>query len=383
MSNPQNPQRSDPQISLNITSSAIKENSCGKWIAQCSNREYNKNPSNQFVGMAAFCFILIFSCFWFGGTSITYPGGILKAGDLGQHYVAGLMWNEDRSEDLYRNFEFSKRLAQWRESLSKKEGWEKGSPSNYVYSPIVVRIAALFSHKDISLWIWAWFSIMISTTILGWFLLSRMASGIRFNCFNDWLLLFSFPGIWYAFVANQNSTISFFLISAASLLAAKGFSYTAGAVIACIFYKSQIVFGIGLIMLIARHFRFSIGLISISTALLGIQLLVFGPDLLYAWLQSMRMSMEGKQFVQVGLNQSLRGWLLALFGSRNHYLSWITLSISIALLVTAGVWLRKLEKKKFWQPGFSLLVASALWTVASPYTAHYDFMLILGLWGIA
>ena len=340
-----------------------------------------QNPWSVLTTIAAIFFFLYFSVQWVGGTSLTYESNNLKGGDLAQHYVAGLLWNEHRAIDLYRNFEFSQRFIQWKDSLPTKPKFGM-LRNNYVYAPTIARMASAFSHWSFADWLWVWLLIMIFTTILSWYLLSKIVTGIRTRRLEDWLVPFSFPCLWYTFNPFQNSTITLFILSAASLLTARGYCFIAGALLGCAFYKPQFILFIGLIMFAAGRFRFAIGLVSSSSALLAIQLFACGLDLHIEWIQSMSMSMTGKQFGWVGLNQSWRGWFLSLPGLPQQFAGWTTLIISVSLCIAAGLWLRKLENSKFLNPGFQLLIAAAIWTIASPYTAYYDFLLTLGLWAI-
>jgi hypothetical protein len=99
-------------------------------------------PWSIFATLAAIGFTLLLTLLWINGTTLTYADEVLIGGDLAQHYVAGLMWNENRSADLYRNFEFSRRFIQWRDSLPVKAKFGILPNSfNYVYSPFIARVA--------------------------------------------------------------------------------------------------------------------------------------------------------------------------------------------------------------------------------------------------
>jgi hypothetical protein len=331
--------------------------------------------------MAATFFIFIFSWQWLGGNRYLWLGGNIKGGDLTQHYVAGKVWNEKKATDLYHGFAFSRRLAQWEKTMPVQEkNQTKFDSFNYVYSPLIAKVAALFSNLDYWIWIQAWLVIMLATSAGSLVLLSKTISGLSWKVPRDWFLLLSFPSLWYTYVSSQNSTISLFLASAASLLMTQGHLFSAGAAFSCVFYKPQLVVVVGLIMLISGQFRFLLGLITGTVFWLAVQLLTCGLDLNMGWIGSMAMSWSGQQLRSIGLNQSWRGWFMSIPGVAKPLASSMGLGFSILLIVLAGRVLRKLERLESWRPGYNVLIAIAFCTVVSPHTVYYDFLLVLGLW---
>lgn len=350
------------------------------------NERIQRHPQSWgiFTALAAIGFGLLFSLLWINGTTLTYADDLLIGGDLAQHYVAGLMWNENRSADLYRNFEFSRRFIQWRDSLPVKAKFGILPNSfNYVYSPFIARVAAAFTHWNFAVWIWVSLIGMMVSIVLAWVFLAKMGTGLVLKGYKDWGLLLSYPCLWFTLIPHQNSTFTFFFVAAASFLSTRGYSILAGLTLALVFYKPHFVIFIGLILLAAGRIRIFMGLASGSVLLLLLQLIACGWDLIWAWVQSMHMSLSGKQFQWLGLNQSWRGWVLSFLGPSNRLAALGSVIIPIVLCILAGLWLRQLEKSKHLRPEYLLFFAAAIWTVTSPYTAYYDFLMLLGLWAIA
>lgn len=338
-------------------------------------------PWNVFALLAALFFFLLVSVHWIRGTSLTYENDQLKGGDLTQHYVAGLLWKEGRSADLYRDFRFSNRFIEWIASLPVKVAMDIRPDSfNYVYPPLVARIASFFTRWSFSAWLWISLAFMACSSILAWCLLGRLETGLNPRRYEDWGLLLSYPCLWLTLIPHQNATLTLFLASLGAFLSARGFPFSAGAVLACAFYKPHFVLALGLIVLAAGRIRLFLGMASGTALILGAQLYLFGWDLNRGWVASMNTSLGGGQFQWAGLNQTWRGWALSLPGLTGPAGAWSTLALSIALCILAGWWLRKLERSGALRPGHLLILAVALWTVVSPYAAYYDFLLLVGLW---
>lgn len=337
----------------------------------------NERPWSIFAILAAIVFIS-------AAFSYIKGNGFSKGSDLTQHYVAGTLWNENKSSALYEDFELSRRLIEWNNASSDvrpKEG-QDSLFLNYIYSPLIARIAAAFVPFGFSTWIRVFLSMSIACSIFSWVLLAKTGTGINTKSYKDWALLVSFPGLWLPLFVHQNSSITFFFVSLAAFLESRNLGFWAGAALAAVFYKPHFVIFMALILLWAGRLRTLIGLALTSLSLLAAQLMIFGWDLNLGWIKSMYLSLTRRQFERVALNHSWRGWLLSIPGSASTYFSLVTLMVSIAICILAGLWLQKVIKNKLLKSQHALLVAAAIWPLASPYTPWYEFLMFLGLYAL-
>lgn len=303
------------------------------------------------------------------GNGSTWAGGGHVFSDLTQHYVAGRLWREGQRREIYRDFQLGDAINQWsRETLPDNSPSNGIKNFNYVYSPLVLWLAAQAADLSYSTWCALWLTVLGASWLGALFLLLRALPEAFRTDFDTIMLYLGFPSFYLALIPGQNTPVTLLIGASAILLMRRGAPMLAGLVMACAFYKPQLMPGLFLFMAARGEFRFCLGLALGNMLWLVLGLLSGGTQTHLWWLQSLRDMNQGMQFIKPGMNQSWSAWLPP--GSL-----WSSLP-ALFLPLAAGFWSRRLPL----QAAPALACALAVTLTASPYLGYYELLLGLPWW---
>ncbi len=314
---------------------------------------------------------------WIQGPGLENLAGEVKSSDLFQHYGAGVFVENGQAVDLYQGG----KLGIWIRHQHKPGTDFNSSSFNYVYPPFLAWTAShlVFTGYPAFALIWLGLSVLfylICISQLGTFW------GRREMLFPS-LLLLGLPSLHYSLILGQNSCLSFLIICSSALLLHRQRTIAAGLVLSCLFYKPQFLPLLAGFMFIQGHFRFVLAAAAGSLLWLITGLLVCGPASYGDWLQVLQNLSSGGQLQFAELNQTVKMFVLNLLGQSAHpgkITGPLTTFLGLGLLGLAAFSVRLARPGKKWSAAHSLLLASAVMTVTSPYLMHYDLLLAAGWW---
>jgi hypothetical protein len=310
------------------------------------------------------------------GTRTTWAWGGIKCGDLVQHYGAGLLWKEERTQELYRGFALGDFLNAWKNEIDptpRKGGIER---FNYVYAPLVAWASALGTQWSYATWVSLWIPLCLAA-FLGSYAWLR---GVELSTFPlefvPLLLFFGFPSFYFALIPGQNTPLTLFIACAATWCLARRSPWIAGLVFSCAFYKPQLMPSVFLFMLAAGQWRFALALAwgNLLWLVLGLGLCGFPAHA--AWIESLRDMSAGLQFQKPGMNQSWTG-LVSLFQPDSPGLrTAASLVFGLGVPGAAGWFFRKSILSRDPRAAvWAVMAALAVGLVASPYLGYYEVLL--------
>jgi hypothetical protein len=314
---------------------------------------------------------------WVQGPGIENLAGELKSSDLFQHYAAGVFWHEGKKEALYQGGN----LGLWISQHHRGELAIKKSAFNYVYPPLLAWLSAgLVSWSFLSYaLIWMGLSLVCYLVAARQLVLPTRSAQTLF-----WLiLLLGLPSLHYTLILGQNSCLSLLIISSAAFLLNQQRDILAGLILSCLFYKPQFLPLLLGFMFLAGHYRmvFVAGLGFIAWSILG--LFLCGGEPYSAWIGVLQKLNSGEQLQYAELNQTLKMFVLNLLGQASHpgqLSGLLTTLLGLALMILVALRARRADPSLEWNASHSLLLASAVMTVASPYLMHYDLLLACAWW---
>ena len=317
----------------------------------------------------------------------------MKGGDLAQHYVAGKLWGEGEQAKLYSGYHLGDAINQWVLTL-RPDSEPSIKQFNYVYSPFIAWCAAKLTFTSYSTWIYGWLFLMLFSYVAGAIFLIKSLPSLQLQPISTIFLLLGFPSFYYGLVPFQNAALTFMIIAASGFLLTKNQNYLAGLVMSCAFYKPQIMPYLALFIFISGNLKFCITLFSGNLAFLGIGILICGWDIHLQWFQSLANMAGGGQFEQVGLNQSLFGFLKSLQLSSEpvrfllieflieisfHQLFAMSLHLVGLTCIVLFAWKLRAETAGA-SRAYPLYMGMLAWVLFSPYVARYDLLVLVPLW---
>ncbi|MDD5261904.1 MAG: glycosyltransferase family 87 protein [Methylacidiphilales bacterium] len=332
---------------------------------------------------ALLAFVLFFGIvganYWLGHGP-TWKWGGLKAGDLSQHYAGGIFWKKGWVQPLYRDYKLGDWMNDWNKSVDPKQGKTKMERFNYVYSPLIAKIASWFTGYSYGTWVSFWFySSFALYAFCGW-LLYRSDPHPGYLAVLPLLWFAGFHSFYYTLIPGQNTVITLAILLAAGHLLNLRRDWAAGFVMSLTFYKPQLMPYIGFFMLLTGNWRFCMALaLGGIFWIFGVGILATGWEANRLWFESLQDMAAGRQFQKPGLNQSWRGFLPGIIPVKN-WAEALPLLFSLATVTLSPLWLRVGEKKIEWKPAYALYIAAVAWILASPYVGHYELLLGLPWW---
>ncbi|MEM9399575.1 MAG: glycosyltransferase 87 family protein [Verrucomicrobiota bacterium] len=343
-----------------------------------------------FVKVFIFTFLLIFFVyvpinFWLGDDLFWANQGA-KGGDLLQHYASGVMWEDGKSHDLYRDFKLGDWINQWQRDLWGEQTFgqeERLKNFNYVYCPLTAAMASWLLVFDFGTWMsWAFNLGLIYYIMACLFMIKSLKHLPKTpEPLLMVLLLLSFPSIYYALIPLQNTQLTLLLLVLAGISLNRNSPFIAGIIFSCAFYKPQLMPYFCAFSAIALPWRFAAGLISGNVLWLLLGIIICGWESHQLWWASLKDMTSGVQFQRDGLNQSWRGFILSHFSETNRFiLDIISHTISLVLLTLVALVIRLKKSKIAWRPAYTLYICASIWLLASPYVGHYGILLGLPWW---
>ena len=297
---------------------------------------------------------------WTGGEEGKWRGGAIKGTDLRQHELAGRLWNEGQRELLYRDHQFGKAFGPDDPQLER---------FNYVYSPFVAWTASWFDN-------WS-----RESRYLGWWLVSVAALaasiGLWTRAFpeekltaSDWAYVFGCPSLFFILTAFQNTTLTLLAVVSGILLLRRGLPLAAGLALAGSLYKPSLAPYIGLMLLVAGHWKAVAGLVFGGICWIAACLACGGWDLTVLWAEALAGMLNGGQITNPKTNVSMVGFVETVGLPRP--IGWI---LGIGTLGGCAYWLRLCPRP----PEAAVFCGLLAWLLGASYVPHYEWLLGLPL----
>lgn len=323
-----------------------------------------KNIEHPTVFFLSLCFFIIFLiCFiteW--SPENTWRGMQMKKGaDLEQHFVAGQMVREGKMNFLYHDSHLLRRMY---------EGKEPPYNFNYVYSPLVAKIASWLAGRNYLRFYELWLAISVvclavSTLIFGKWL--HFSEKLKFLP----VYVAGFPSVAYSLILGQNTFLSLLMICASGLLLNASLPFGAGFILSCLFYKPQILVFLAFIFFVMQWWRVLAGLVLGSVAWMALTLVAGGWQNFIAWIQVLfGMGTGAGQSQNWSMNITWLGFFCSFRISMNLFL-W--LAIAAFPVAFAGILLKSSNLK----PSEILFIAVAIILPFLPYALSYEILLTL------
>jgi hypothetical protein len=215
---------------------------------------------------------------------------VAGASDFSSFYAAGQIIRSGNGAHLYE-YETQRRAQQQFSYRSGPLLFPHAPFETILYAPL-----SLLSYWHAYLF---WWSCNLALVLLTLAMMARSFTGIR-ALLPYWILALAFfTPLQVALVQGQDSVLTMFLLAACLVMLAKGRDASAGAVLALILYKPQLVLPIFLVLAVGLSWRFvygfvagAMGLAGISAALIGWRALASLPRFL-AWFNALPVSISG------------------------------------------------------------------------------------------
>jgi alpha-1,2-mannosyltransferase len=187
------------------------------------------------------------------------------------------------------------------------------------------------------------------------------------------VLVLAFPPVYFGLIDGENATISLLLYVLIYRSLARGQDRAAGAWAALGLFKPQLFFVFPLVFLISRRWRALSAYTLVALALLGVSLLMVGPDGLTAWLRILLEPESANARANAWRMASLKSFFDLLVPSNSLLSLGLYALTSLALLIPLlGAWSR------------SVACLPALWAWTSlvavlldPHLVDYDLTVLV------
>ena len=187
------------------------------------------------------------------------------------------------------------------------------------------------------------------------------------------VLLAAFPPLYFGLIDGENATISLLLYVLIYRSLARGQDRAAGAWAALGLFKPQLFFVFPLVFLISRRWRALSAYALVALALLGVSLLMVGPDGFSAWLRILLEPESG--------NARANAWRMASLKSFFDLLVPSNSSLSLGLYALASLALL-IPLLRSWSRSVACLPALWAWTslvavLLDPHLVDYDLTVLV------
>jgi hypothetical protein len=316
--------------------------------------------------------IMVLAWAWFAGTPARWATGDPKLGDLVKHSAAAEFTGKGRILDLYAGSHLGTWILYYFEG---KEGVVRDY--DYVYPPLVARMAWLLGAEHIVWFSGFWMAVMVAAFMASLILLHRQIPLSGWGVV-PWLYAASCPAFFYGVVLGQNHTLSLLILVSVGLLLREGKPWMAGLVWSCLWYKPQLALALAGLMLIFGQGRFAVAAVAGLIGWLALGILSEGIEAHRAWWGVLQQMADGKQSQVMNFNQTWLAWMQTMFPGVSPLMHKAAAFFPCAALLGGGWWLaRRSAVAGLLGPEKIFYLVAALWTVISPYVMHYD--LLMGL----
>jgi alpha-1,2-mannosyltransferase len=305
------------------------------------------------------------------GYDVATPGlsdrsGRLKAPDFLQFYTYGSLMAENQVDRLY---EADAHAAVARRVVDPRLVLTSFSPN---YSPVIAFLAvpltglsfaaAMVAFSAFSAWIYG----------LSVWLLTSITTRVKSDVVTTVLLAAAWPALTITLRYGQISALSLFVVTAATVSAASGRQWLAGAALGLLVYKPNLLLGPVLILVVARQWRLVGGLALGAGLELAANLAIAGPDVMCQYVTALLKLAANPERVQFypAESHSLRGLVQLLV----PWPSLVTAATVVALPLAAWLGVRAWRAHHDFRPRWAALVVASL--VASPHVLTYDLLLL-------
>ncbi|MFZ5805837.1 MAG: glycosyltransferase family 87 protein [Verrucomicrobiota bacterium] len=193
-----------------------------------------------------------------------------KGADLYQHYAAGRMVREGKTELLYRD----SHLLRW-----IQKGEAPKYHFNYVYSPLIAKIAACFAGEHYIRFYIGWLIFSLACVIASIYFLKHIAPDIKFLP----VYILGFPSTAYSLILGQLTPLSLLLVSIAGFAFKRNHAFAAGFFLSCLCYKPQLLPFLALILALMGWWKVFGGMMLGGLIWLGATILAGGWNLFIDW----------------------------------------------------------------------------------------------------
>lgn len=314
-------------------------------------------------------FILLLSSAWLvfslGCFIWLWPGGenwkgmnVRKGADLEQHFAAAQIVREGKMNLLYHKSNLLRQIQNGREPLYR---------FNYVYSPLVAKIACWMTGKKILKFYEKWFAISLLFLAISILILHRLIPGIH----SLPVYVIGFPSLAHGLIVGQNTCLSLLILCGAGALLNASLPIASGLFLSCMFYKPQFLIFLGFIFFVMRWFRMLIGLMIGCAIWLGLTIAAGGWQNFIDWAKVLiHMNAINDQSQNWTINVT---WIGFLKNFKIHINGFLWLALVALPLAFAGMRL-KLSKLN---PVEILFIAIPICLPFLPYAMSYEIFLTL------
>jgi alpha-1,2-mannosyltransferase len=292
--------------------------------------------------------------------------GRLKAPDFLQFYTYGALVAGNQAAELYD--------ADAHAAIARRVVDPRLTLSAFVpnYSPVIAWLATPLASLPFPTAM-AVFAV-VSAVLYGAAIatLASVTARIKADVETAVLVAAAFPAMFITLRYGQISPLSLLILAAATVAAARGRPWLAGAILGLLVYKPNLLLAPGLLFLATGQWRLLMGLMVGAGGELALSLALVGPDVMRQYLALLVTLAKHPELVQFypAESHSLRGLVQLL-------LPWSPLvTATTAIAIPLGTWLavRVWRAHADFRPRWAALAMASL--VASPHVLTYDLILL-------
>ena len=320
----------------------------------------------RLTALALLATLVVWHTYDLSAPGLTDRSSRLKAPDFLQFYTYGSLVAANRADALY---DADAHAAMARRVVSPELTLSEFRPN---YSPVIAWLAVPLASLPFGAAMAVFAAVSAAAYCAALVLLWSVTTKIRADAVTTALVAVAWPTLFAVLRYGQISAFSLLVVAAATVAAAHGRTWLAGAALGLLVYKPNLLLGPGLILLAAGQWRLVAGLILGAGSEIALDLALAGPDVMRQYLATLLALARQPELVQFypAESHSLRGFVRLLVPWSPLVNATGVVALPLAAWIGARIW----RTHRDFRPRWAALVLASL--VASPHVLTYDLVLL-------